>query len=569
MSSRDGCLTSRTILIIYFLAFGVIALFVITSTNMAPHDTVYVDGEPVKILGASQSKIPSLYHYLDLPDTKTFKWTADYTPYQEDSGYSLYKMDLTSLKWLTDADVNLSTWKHRVTIIRPKDMTPSPNASIYISRCDNQEGQEACWASELKRAMDFSLGSKLLTAVLYTIPNQNMLFPLQPEKLELSEDAMISFTWEMYMTKYTDRPDWIAYFPMVKSVLRCMDAVEAWSTEMVKQKNMDKAVGKWYPWGLSKRGGTTWLLSAYMGTRYPNRIIGSAPIVYDVLNFKKVVMDSMPTKLGGFASSFKPYSNCFDSFVNNQTASDALVKQVDASVEWYQDGLARVSKLAINSAMDEFFLMGNDRFWFETIQKPNPKHFHRLLVPTANHSFHQGGEWLTAALVSHVIGLIGGNGVAALPVVEGTVDHVKHTIQLCADQKPTKSQLWYASPNPTIPQRIDYRMTKPVIEGGCLPPAVVQGQTCMSIAQWATPIELEIGQKEGKWCSSFQHDGSSPDPIQWTSYYIISTWNKDGAIGGGLTYNSPILITPDALPFPNSSCIGPKGPETCPVGVWV
>ncbi|MBN1342194.1 MAG: hypothetical protein JXQ73_05920 [Phycisphaerae bacterium] len=188
-------------------------------------------------------------------------------------------------------------WHHRVLIYRPKDMVDARQAFLLITGGDwNDEdaAQREAWLRQVHAAREAGLAPppnpssrrdipailagpiaaslaesiQMPVAVLLNVPRQ----PIFDGK---KEDAAISYTFEKYLE--TREPDWPLLLPMVKSAVRCLDALQeiakqAWHTEL----------DGFMVFGASKRGWTTWLTAAM-----DPRVKACAPMVIDVLNMGK------------------------------------------------------------------------------------------------------------------------------------------------------------------------------------------------------------------------------------------------------------------------------------------
>ena len=167
---------------------------------------------------------------------------------------TIYDLQLTSQTWQG------MNWEHALQVYVPKEAVPSTTMFLW-----NQGGRPTL------DNMAFGMGlAKLLQApcaFLYGIPNQ----PLFGGK---KEDALIAETYVRYLE--TKDESWPLLFPMVKSLVKAMDALQALS-----KKEWPKPIEKFVVSGASKRGWTTWLT----GVADP-RVKAIAPLVIDTLNMQ-------------------------------------------------------------------------------------------------------------------------------------------------------------------------------------------------------------------------------------------------------------------------------------------
>jgi PhoPQ-activated pathogenicity-related protein len=78
--------------------------------------------------------------------------------------------------------------------------------------------------------------------------------------------------------------------------------VRVQTTEFIAQMVPGYAIKRWMVMGASKRGWTTW----FTGAAAPERVMGIAPVVMDLLNFQQGVQHMWQT-LGNWTFAFTDY----------------------------------------------------------------------------------------------------------------------------------------------------------------------------------------------------------------------------------------------------------------------
>src|SRR5262245_29775471 len=140
---------------------------------------------------------------------------------------TVYDLHLVSQTW---QDIR---WEHALQVYVPKKVTPASTLFLW-----NQGGKPS--VGSMAFGMDLARRMELPVAILYGIPNQ----PLFEGK---KEDALIAETFVRYLK--TKDESWPLLFPMVKSMVRAMDGLQAFAKEEWKTEVKSFVVS-----GGSKRG---------------------------------------------------------------------------------------------------------------------------------------------------------------------------------------------------------------------------------------------------------------------------------------------------------------------------
>ncbi|HET6410056.1 MAG TPA: PhoPQ-activated protein PqaA family protein [Chthoniobacteraceae bacterium] len=213
-----------------------------------------------------------LAKYVALPETAA-KWTVKNRA--EFGNCEVTQIDLVSQVWQG------IEWKHDLVLFRPKDIPATD--TIFLLNSGGRAKPEG-----LPYGVMLATKIKAPVAILLGIPNQ----PLFDNK---REDDLIAETFVRYLE--TQDQTWPLLFPMVKSLVKAMDAVQE-----VSSKEWGRKVERFVVSGASKRGWTTWLTAAS-----DSRVMAIAPMVIDVLNMP-AQMERQVECFGGPSEQIRPYS---------------------------------------------------------------------------------------------------------------------------------------------------------------------------------------------------------------------------------------------------------------------
>lgn len=326
---------------------------------------------------ASFASATPLWDYVHKDDGK-FSWYQQPQVWSNSSDYYTgYWLNMTSQQWLTPEDSSRSIWWHNVFVCVPKVIKDPTRATLYITGGSN-EGPPSTGNEDTDVTTAICLETGVVSAVVFQIPNEDIVFPADPLQKKRGEDALVAFTWKQYVK--TGNPEWIAYFPMTKGAIKAMDA-----TAQFIQKLNGNAISTWFTAGASKRGWTTWFTATV-----DERIEGIAPIVMDLLNLTSS-LPHMYEAYGGWTFAFADYyAENITNWVNTPML-DMLAKQIDPL--FYKQNLT-IPKLICDATGDEFFMPDDDYYWWGEL----PGETYRLMIQNAEHSMATGVLELVPAI---------------------------------------------------------------------------------------------------------------------------------------------------------------------------
>ena len=270
----------------------------------------------------------ALVNYINNGDN-SYKW--EYIDQKQGEGVTAYRLELTSQTW---QDI---VWRHELVVIIP-DVVEHDEALLHISGgsvdTETEKPNLHDWDNgTIVSQSDIARRCKAVTAILWQVPRQ----PLYGNKYE---DDLLAYTLFRFMT--SKDYSWPLLFPMVKSAVKAMDAIE----EFVAEKK-STTVNKFVLNGYSKRGWTTWM-TAGTGDK---RVVAIAPAVIDILNMQ-VNVPYQRHMFGDYSASIGDYVNI------------GLTEQLITPEGWEIVQMVDPYSYRKNYDMPKMVLLGsNDPYW--------------------------------------------------------------------------------------------------------------------------------------------------------------------------------------------------------------
>lgn len=294
----------------------------------------------------------ALQSYLNNGDN-SFKWEVRDSTKTE--GARIYRIIFTSQTWRD------TVWNHELTVIVPNEISYH-DGLLFITGGSVKNGEPNIhkWdKDEIVALTEIAELNKAIASIIWQVPNQ-------PLYNGLTEDELISFTLHNFQndSDYT----WPLLFPMTKSAIRAMDAVQEFSS-----KTLNSHVDQFIVTGASKRGWTTWLTGAY-----DKRVKAIAPMVIDMLN--------MPVNIEYHKVTWGDYSVQIEDYVDlgiaqqvNTPEGTKVVRMVDPYA--YRRLLA-MPKMLFMGTNDEYWPVDAVKNYIDSI----PGNNHISYTPNAGHN---------------------------------------------------------------------------------------------------------------------------------------------------------------------------------------
>jgi PhoPQ-activated pathogenicity-related protein len=272
------------------------------------------------------------------------------------------------------------TWRHQLYVVKPSTLNPGATHALLViagrSWKDEYARPTARPSLPKSAALYAQLAEKLGTPVAVLLQ-----VPFQPMFGDLNEDWLIAFSFERYLE--TGDADWPLLLPMVKSSVRAMDAVQAYT-----KHKWGLGIETFTVTGASKRGWTTWLTGAA-----DERATAIAPMVIDVLNMAPQMEHARAT-WGGPSEKVEPYTarGLLDRLRTPQGRQ--LLEIVDPYS--YRHALDQ-PKLIINGTNDDYWVTDSTNLYWDDL--PGEKYL--LYVPNNGHGLKDYGRIVGGVLALH------------------------------------------------------------------------------------------------------------------------------------------------------------------------
>ncbi|CAF0863095.1 unnamed protein product [Brachionus calyciflorus] len=296
------------------------------------------------------------------------------------NGFQTYLFNFTSLQWFTRRLSSRPIWWHYLLLTIPYNHDKTRPIFYYIDAGSNNETNPFSIYTNI--ISSFSVQCKCITVLHRQIPNQPILFPSDPTGQNRTEDAIIAYTLKLYLENKQQFIDETynyvpLLFPMTKAVRRGFD-------EVIKFLNYEniKFTKKFVVSGTSKRGWTTWLISAI-----DRRVTAFVPIVYDMVNIAKNLHRGYRSLGGAYTWAFFDYF-ATGSFLNIDTLNHQRLFQL-VDPYYYLNNYAGKQIYLVTAMNDQFFLPENTKsFWKELSTITNYKAYIRR-VPNSGHNLSE------------------------------------------------------------------------------------------------------------------------------------------------------------------------------------
>jgi PhoPQ-activated pathogenicity-related protein len=349
-----------------------------------------------------------LQEYIRKPEPQ-FNWKLN--DRIEQASDRIYDLHFVSQTWQGIA------WEHQLQVYQPAGAAPNAKTLLWVTGGS---------ANPVYVSLGLELARKIgaPVAFLYHIPNQPLL------EGKLREDDLIAETFVRYLK--TKDENWPLLFPMVKSVVKAMDVLQAFG-----KQEWNKPVESFIVSGASKRGWTTWLTAAV-----DPRVRAIAPMVIDTLNMRAQMPRQLET-FGAYSARLMPYTSRGLVPIPETAEGERLLSMVDP---WAYREKLNLPKLIINGTNDFYWATDALNVYWNDL----PGNKWALYVPNAGHDMRRRDgidanplSYLINGLASFVRHQVSG---ASMPRLTWKHERQENILRLTiqATPAPLSARLWVA-----------------------------------------------------------------------------------------------------------------------------
>lgn len=478
--------------------------------------------------------------YVELPDSN-FHWqhVTELEGAEDGVNWKGHVLKMTSQQWLLANETNKPIWEHPLVIITPSNLKPESSDWATFWTGGDQTLQEDTDIyhmeenEEVQSAARMSTKTGSIVVVLGNEPQQLLTFAADPKSIQRKEDAIKAFSWKQSMD-HPGRPEWPIEMPMVKAVVRGLDAVVEFTNASVQ---------RFIATGCSKRG-----MVSVFAAAYDDRIEAYAPCCISL---------DMPSVFRWQAKSLGPRTavHALRDYIDNEIIQSIDTAAFDRTMG-LADALNFVEKLTkpamwMFSGRDDFFPPETTRSWWDLLPTEQ-----KLIANDAN-SAHWGKHSPTflQALENFVSRTVSGEKP---PHLKWNINNLTGRIEasLSSDgPQPQAVRLWKATTCGSQGRR-DFRILTMDPPDVCQPCGLaLSGHMCMKSGGDYKSEMLEMTPGTNSWSATV----NVPAPGQFSAFFIELEFSSPGGLG---TWRLATETSVVPVSYPFASCFGKDcGPE--------
>jgi len=437
------------------------------------------------------------------------------------NGHTTYYLNMTSQRWYDESFSSSPLWWHFLVVHVPDMIRYTDTGFLFVGEGSNTDQLPQYADGRIRRTGEFTAATGVVSATLLMVPNQPII--LENDGFGRTEDDFVAWTWRRFTDEYNsgiDNPEVIAYFPMTKSAVRAMDAVQ----ELVRQKR-GVEVEKFMIAGQSKRGWTVYLTAAV-----DDRVIALSPAVLSCLNNVEVTHHYWRS-LGGWSFAMIDYWRFGLMGEIDTPATVELMKHIDPYE--YREYLT-IPKLMISSASDEFFMLDDYDYFYDDLVGEKYLWF----LENTGHYIEGGplGEAYWTMLQTFFLSVVQGHQKPSLDWAKFNTE-TDGSIIVLSPTAPLSISAWSA---PSVrPTRRDWRMAE-LGSTGIEPTNIV----------WTQSAVENLG--SGYYRAAFDNPAEG-----YLSFFIKMTF--PGPEGGIFYFTTEANVIPETFPFEDCTGLGCTG----------